>query len=226
MKGIMFKEDLFQAIIEGRKTQTRRTGGLDIINDGPPDDWGYDGNPLDRVKLLGWEEDPLVVNENDDSNEPIQWKGLYPMFEVPWWDYEIGYFKPRYKEGEILYLKEPYRIGIMKELMYAYDKQPQVREVLKWKNKMFMPEKYARYFIEINRVRVERLQDILEEDAIREGFMSTAVLTPDMLDYRGFYPSEHFREKWGTINGPGSWEKNPWVWVYEFKLNTNQNIVK
>jgi hypothetical protein len=111
--------------------------------------------------------------------------------------------KPRYNVGDIIYLKEPCgRInGIM---FYAYDYAPgsKMRTDFKgWGNKLFMKAENARFKIQITDVRVERAQDITEEDAIREGCKDLA----------------EFQTVWMKINGISSWKKNPWVFTYEFK---------
>jgi hypothetical protein len=62
--------------------------------------------------------------------------------------------------------------------------------------------------LEVVSVRVERLQNISEDDALAEGIT---------LVERGTSPVDQFNKLWESINGPGSWEANPWVWVVEFK---------
>lgn len=119
----------------------------------------------------------------------------------------------RYKLNEIVYLKEPYTLErkypcapldhphskIMRPV-YAYDKQPQVRKIMKWENKLFMPGKYARYYIKIVDAYVDRLQNITEEEAKVEGFKNIA-------EFQGY---------WITLHGFSSWKENPWVYVYTF----------
>jgi hypothetical protein len=80
-----------------------------------------------------------------------------------------------------------------------------------------MPRAASRITLEITEVRVERLQDISEDDALAEGCSSTAIVHEDGEDYTGHYASEEYQDLWESINGPGSWEANPWVWVVEFK---------
>lgn len=85
-----------------------------------------------------------------------------------------------------------------------------------WKPSIHMPRAASRITLEITAVRVERLQDISEEDAIAEGvkwFSSGAVECPGMPET----PIDAYRSLWEKINGPGSWEKNPWVWCISFK---------
>jgi hypothetical protein len=76
---------------------------------------------------------------------------------------------------------------------------------------IFMPRWASRITLEITGVRAERLNDISEEDAIAEGVDTTC----DELGR--FVPSVSYRNLWESINGPGSWAANPWVWVVEFR---------
>lgn len=78
-----------------------------------------------------------------------------------------------------------------------------------WRPSIHMPRWVSRITLEIVSVRVERLQDIGEDDAKAEGVEPYA---PDDGRY-----VDGFKELWESINGPGSWDLNPWVWVVEFK---------
>jgi hypothetical protein len=77
-----------------------------------------------------------------------------------------------------------------------------------------MPRWASRITLEITGVRVERLKDISEADAKAEGVSASALV--EMKDGSPCYSAE-YRDLWERINGIGSWEKNPWVWVIEFK---------
>jgi hypothetical protein len=127
-------------------------------------------------------------------------------------------YKPRYKSGETLYLKEPYFISAYGELVYKYGND---WENIEWKNKLFMPESYARYFIEITGVRCERLQDISDEDCMKEGILSYGggqwyAIGEDGDIYST--PQAAYADLIDKINGKGTWERNQFVWVYDFKL--------
>lgn len=89
---------------------------------------------------------------------------------------------------------------------------------IKWKPSIFCTRKFSRIDLEITGVRVERLKDISEEDALAEGVQPYTPHVTGMLNGREQeLPSEAYKNLWESINGPGSWQKNPWVWVIEFK---------
>jgi hypothetical protein len=83
---------------------------------------------------------------------------------------------------------------------------------------LFMPRWASRILLEITDIRVERLNDISEQDAIAEGCVSTAVVNEAGDDYTGLYAKEHYFELWDSIHGEGSWLINPWVWCINFKV--------
>lgn len=178
MKGILFKEDLFNSVIQELKTETRR----------------------------------IAITE-----------------------------KPKYKAGEKVFLKEPY-IHWGGKTYYKFDQSNEatfnihahcLEEEVGWKNKLFMPEKYARYYIEITGVIGEKLQDISEQSAIAEGVerdrdgwksYDKIYVGPhkgkdhpfNAVPYRSAFFS--FKSLWERINGEEQWESNPKVWAYKFKL--------
>lgn len=85
----------------------------------------------------------------------------------------------------------------------------------KYRPPMFMPRWACRMLLEITAGRVERLQDITEQQALAEGVASCAQdLDPDG---NGYSPGELFSILWSSINGTDNWNANPWVWVVEFK---------
>ena len=93
----------------------------------------------------------------------------------------------------------------------------------KWKPSIHMPRWASRILLEIVSVRVERLQDISEEDAKSEGvrwdgeYWRGGTHPIKKTDQCWSTVSDAFKALWKAINGPGSWDANPWVWVIEFK---------
>lgn len=105
----------------------------------------------------------------------------------------------------------------------------------KWRPSIYMPRWASRLTLEVTGVRVERLQDISEEDAVAEGIESvntgrnigwldysgdaeagTPYVTPAGTERAWHSPISSYRTLWERINGAGSWDANPWVWVVEF----------
>lgn len=143
---------------------------------------------------------------------------------------DAGNNTPRYKVGDKLYLKEPYIPDPDGNgYRYKYDAGRFIEEYkYDWKNKLFMPEEAARYYIEITGVTSQNLQDITEEECYKEGIV---VFTPpdkaplymaEVDNYLIAEPSarEAYAELIDRINGKGTWESNPLVWVYDYKLTT------
>lgn len=145
-------------------------------------------------------------------------------------EYVLTTLRPKYKLNEVVYLKEPYVIT-GKYIIYKFGStigQECDKAGVKWSNKLFMPESAARYFIKITAVRAERLQDISEEDCFKEGIKLHQILR---LNERWFEnglvdksntttgyltAQEAYAALIDKINGKGTWESNPWVWVYDF----------
>ena len=104
-----------------------------------------------------------------------------------------------------------------------------------WKPSIHMPKEACRLFLQIKDIRVERLQDISEEDAKAEGIK---YVIDKLTGYCGFdyindgynlmtTPFNGFRSLWKKINGFQSWDDNPWVWVIEFeKIEKPENFIK
>lgn len=151
--------------------------------------------------------------------------------------------KPRYTIGEVIYLKEPYYKAESGRIVYRFDCpdciSPPLNSTIKWKNKLFMPESVARYFIRITGVRIEPLQDIRDEDCIKEGIIEkraegrdltdnnsiSAYGIPEMATDTTVYatdwydtPREAYAVLFDSINGKGTWHSNPFVWVYDYEL--------
>ena len=98
-----------------------------------------------------------------------------------------------------------------------------------WKNKMFVKAKYMPHRIRITDIRVERLQDISDKDCLREGIRKSVVEYGDKKIVQWTYfdekrtiwfdsPRDAFAALIDRISGRGTWELNPWVYVYEFEL--------
>jgi hypothetical protein len=99
---------------------------------------------------------------------------------------------------------------------YGNDDEHIWADDIKWKPSIHMPKKNTRIWLEVTGVRCEKLQDITEEDAIKEGCQGEydSFFGEDIIDASGAY-----QKLWDSLNAKRGygWDKNPWVWVIEFK---------
>lgn len=189
-RSIIFNSEMVQAILDGRKTQTRR-----IINPQPE-----------------CEEIPVLCDDG-------VWRGRYQYMregcDGPEIDVDVYEFKgyPYGQPGDRLWVRETYSIVKGHEPYYkAENPNPPTLDKIKWIASIHMPRWASRITLEITNVRVQRLQDIIEEDANLDGGFSD---TYEPADYHVSFIGQ-FKALWESIYGSGSWEKNPWVWVIEF----------
>lgn len=203
--------EMVKAILAGNKTQTRR-----IIKPQPND---YI-NRLHNEKLS--QRAPYRL-EDDDGN----------FCGVGFQDDNGNFWRVPYGQcGDRLWVKETFSInGICCDMKpseaakyasksaWVYRATPnRMSGVWKWKPSIFMPRAASRIALEITGVRVERLHDISRGDCMAEGcpFPNIAMSQPNATD-----PKKWYSELWESINGDGSWAKNPWVWCLEFKKIAN-----
>lgn len=208
-KGICFIEPMFNKVVTGEKIQTRR-----IITP-QPDSRGFRTTNIMFEDWHGREIRPKYnVGETVYLKEP--YAETCDEYGTPIIAYKFG-GKPR--------LKLPDSLGCEMDTDWCIDNYPACGE---WKNKLFMPQWAARHFIEITAVRAERLQDISEEDCLKEGIGYAPIqklswsekLTPMWSNGFNRYstPQKAYAALVDKINGKGTWERNPFVWVYDFKL--------
>lgn len=188
---------MVQAILENRKTQTRRVVKL----------------PNYHPSMLEKQKNKLTIKD---------WKLYDGNQEV------IGNMKCPYQIGDILWVRETFHTIHDSEthdfLRYGYKADNDYRGAL-WKPSLFMPKDACRLFLKIKSIRVERLQDISEADAIAEGVLrisdygSTGYLlyTEPNASHTDIDAVWSFESLWISINKEESWNSNPFVWVYEFE---------
>ena len=207
MKQILFNTEMVQAILAGRKTQTRRPIDWDISNsmDGDAAS-GYfvqtDDGLIDALKLYRYQKgDILYARET--------WK-------IKWLDDNELEMAITYEADEIWeYIKfAPNRFSKFKKY---YNKKG-------WQPSIFMPKEAAILFLEVTDIRIERVQDITEEDAIAEGCKMAGDFPAERKIDDGIYEGwddarEWFADSWQNLyksKGYG-WYSNPWVWIIEFE---------
>lgn len=199
-KPILFSGPMVRAILEGRKTQTRR-----VVKPSPPDYINelHGGEFSMRVpyRMRDDNDDPAGFGFQDDNGN--------------YWRCPYGHV------GDRLWVKETFCTtgddGRVNVCWRADGWGDCPADDGKWKPSIFMPRKFSRITMEIVSVRVERLQDTSEADAAAEGAMPTlGRLAATIIGTKGTCRIG-YAQIWESINGEGSWAKNPWVWVIEFK---------
>lgn len=215
-RPILFSTPMIQALLAGRKTQTRRITGLDPINQNP-DQWEiYRSNSGDTG--FGWNypkpNDYALVFRNTKSGEKTIIKVPYGEPEDILWVRESFVTGAVYEDECLLYdeagdaITRTWYKATSPDLSW-FDCGDSVENV-PWKPSIHMPKAAARIYLEITDIRAERVQDIREEDAKAEG--------AKMSEFPFDYYSVSFMALWQKINGPESWEANPWAWAVSFTL--------
>lgn len=215
--GILMSSQMIRAYQDGRKTQTRRTRGLDVINKAP-DEFEFKGfHPASHRAIFEFRlgSEHLIRPPYGFDGDRLYFKETYaPMCSVadvggcddndPVHEKEHHYVEYRADTGN------PYPGDWPEEEAKGNDEAP------KWKSSMFMPRKYARFSnIPIKLVSVERLHDITFNDAYSEGCPKDRA-----MDGIAWY-----RDLWDSLNGKKlPWIVNPWVWVYEFPKHTEGEV--
>ncbi|HED3851544.1 TPA: hypothetical protein R4217_000364 [Enterobacter soli] len=216
---MIFNEYQVRAILDGRKTQTRR-----IMKDQPSDGFHPTHNGYDLDLNAHWYT-PGVV----DKNGYLQ-PAKKDVFGVA--DENEGYTCQFGSVGDRIWVRETFcavpdhdEPAGCSALLYVADGNGPYG---KWTPSILMPRWASRITLEIAGVRVERLQSISDEDVDAECFAGdfpTSVLpalfpgVPD--DWAHLSMQECYGVLWKSIYGEESWQANPWVWVIEFKVVSN-----
>jgi hypothetical protein len=201
---ILFATPMIKAIMNGTKTQTRRV--IKLPN--------YHPSLIEKQKKVLTIKDWILYDGNNES---------------------IGKIKCHYEVGDVLWAKETFIPKYFKDGTPLYraddnnivDALRNIGEDIgeKWKPSIYMPKTICRIFLKVKSVRIERLMDIGEDDAKKEG----VTLLPNG-SYRNYHEEESeqnymytkeakvsFATLWESINGKGTWEFNPYVFVYEYE---------
>lgn len=213
MKKILFNDKfgLTKAVLYGRKTQTRR-----IIHVQPPYK-NYDiAFPV--FEKEDWRTNPLYgalcwVNKNN-PDECTEW------------------IRPQFKEGDVVAVAQSYKeIGFSETEIFIHKELN-----AGWNNKMFVRAEACKHQIRITNVRIQRLQDISDEDCLKEGVVVNEPKIKGGINM--YYPCEYLRScakevGWGRVfhtpreafahlinqvSGKDVWAENPYVFVYDFEL--------
>lgn len=208
MKGILFKPDMIKAIVEGRKTQTRR-----VIKPQPCFE-AVACEPKVLLDILTEKKSRYKVGETVYIKE-AHCIECYKNDGI-----EVACYK---------YDEDPSFFSIAGLLFELCDIDC---GMAKWRSPMFMPAWAARYFIKIIDVRAERLQEICGEDVNNEGVNYENIWgkysKPDwdsFIDAQEDIAISAFAKLWNSINKqPYDWQSNPWVFAYKFQVVSLRGI--
>jgi hypothetical protein len=188
-RPIVFSGAMVRALLDGSKTQTRR---------------------VVKGQWAGWQT--FNVEDDVDGREFFMVSGspndigLRPILTAV----RCPYGQP----GDRLWVREAWArtrfMGSLDESFVYRECDNRTDYGGPWKPSIHMPRRASRILLEIVSVRVERLQDISDADAQAEGCSTKDMRHGDRL-------ASVYARLWESINGAGSWDANPWVWVVEFK---------
>ncbi|QIM43343.1 hypothetical protein [Leclercia adecarboxylata] len=207
-RGMIFNAEMVRALLDGRKTQTRR------VMKPQPEVCPHGGHwwPSNVFKTM-------LHIEEEMQNGKGGWGGL------------VGDACPFGDVGDRIWVRETwaeagagapelklYRANYPAHVPPHYENVPPVEEI-RWTPSIHMPRWASRILLEITDVRVERLNSIIQADAIAEGAPPSHPSIDAVSRQFGFpdFSRSWFGQTWQSIYGDDSWQANPWVWVIEFK---------
>lgn len=211
MKKIMFndKYGLTQAVLDGQKTMTRRVFYIP-----------------DKLALKYYvETDNLVICDTQHNGNIIEWRDSNDNVRMT--------FQPKYEVGEVIAIAQSYKdSGYAPDSLDRHPKDLSVRGLMKdsagWNNKMFVKSYACKHHIKITNIKVERLQDISDGDCLKEGIIKGKCGSESTHFMDAYYvpkekqpyctPRDAFDCLIDKVSGKYTWERNPFVFVYEFVL--------
>ena len=203
---MLFSNEMVQALLAGRKTMTRR-----VIK-----------------QAIGWDAvwKPTKIKEEHLDGIPRYEMRVGTQYSLPWFKCPYG------QVGDILWVRESVSYfrqadgRIQREkTKYKADEKWNGNKLIKWKPSIHMPKEACRLKLKITNIRVERLTDITEKDAIAEGVeqkfshLFNEWRFKDYANVKDDWRSavSSFQSLWASINGIDAWDEDPWVWVIEFE---------
>ncbi len=219
-RGILFSAPMVRAILDGSKTQTRR-----VVK--PPR--GYDSDQMGTVETNGlvfWDGHGHGGQDSRDRCQlsPYGQPGdlLYVRETWRWYGRDRG----QGREGGLEYRADGVSRGFDSfenpdAIWCVFSMEPEAR-LNRWRPSIHMPKAFSRLWLRITDVRVERVQEITNADAIAEGMTKRGVwwdAGPNWEgDGAGETPVEAFAQLWDSINSKRSpWSDNPWVFAVSFE---------
>ena len=199
------KYSLTQAVLDGRKTMTRRVIKCPREFKG---EW-----------VAGFN-----IHRRHSDKKIVDWPCMYDADER---EFDMGEILPKYELGEVVAIAQSYGdCGNMPDYELDEDGYPIMPKRSGFFNKMFVRADLMPHHIRITNIKIERLQNISDEDCFKEGIFKWdagqkdipfySFHNADIPDYNN--PRDAFAELIDKVSGKGTWESNPYVFVYEFEL--------
>jgi hypothetical protein len=212
IKPILFNTEMVRAILDGRKTCTRR-----LVKPQPKsklcytfagsdsNTWGYPNRTAHEI----WGEEFKLPNDITEEELSKRWN-------------------PPYHTDDILYVRETWKKAPNGYYYYEDWQRNDIADVTKWHPSIRMPKEAARIWLKVTDVRVERLQEITDNECIKEGIYPSNcrdcndIFGCDVCPDEGYDEVDKFVEVWNStikksdLNRYG-WDANPWVWVIKFE---------
>jgi hypothetical protein len=211
-RPILFSAEMVRAILDGRKTQTRRVAPIRELNilQHPGDMITWSVSFLKAVK-------GVLSSHSGGKFSDLQARSII-----------ASQFNPYGKPGDLLWVRETWApladCVVLNCAYYRLDHEEArssgPRVDVKWRPSIHMPRWASRITLRITDIRVERLQNISEEDAKAEGCESPLTGAEAPAAGPGVFLADErtsFAILWNKINGPGAWDENPWVWAISFE---------
>lgn len=209
-KKIMFndKYSLTQAVLDGRKTMTRR-----IIK-------------CPRTFKGEWVAGFNIHRRHSDK-KIVGWPCMYDADER---EFDMGEIFPKYKVGEVVAIAQSYLNLSLAEVSQwkSNGNKTTINSLAGWTNKLFTKAELMPHHIRITNIKIEKLQGISDEDCLKEGIVQKfdADGTPRYRvpceKHTWAYATDSARDAYhfliDKVSGKGTWESNPYVFVYEFEL--------
>lgn len=219
-RPILFSTGMVQALLAGRKTQTRRQNDLAPFSEaGGEFHWELEGTSIDPTLIMGsYANGDLKTKEAQGFHAHFHWSGFHDIHK----SIRCRYGKP----GDLLWVREKWSVverhGLGEGRFVVFEDEwenGQVNERAPYRYAVFpykygghpsihMRKEWCRIWLEIADMRVERVQDISHEDALAEGVLNCPIVGA----------IGNYEYLWENINGRESWDANPYVWCISFKV--------
>jgi hypothetical protein len=235
-KGILFATSMVQAILEGHKTQTRRPVNRKLfkpkITSEGDQRYGW-ATIFSTGEVFTWDSNGIGGENWQIKNHPNE----DPVFAAFSRAFKQGFVQaPLGGIGDRLYVRETWGIegkdvvAVQEGMKFGgeflgpfYKATETGNSGHKWRPSIHMPKWAARIWLELTDVRVEKIQSISREDAKAEGFHPSKYNGLEQFNGQSYGNAElAFQAAWRDLYG--SWEHNPIVWVYEFKVIRRQAL--